>query len=75
MTVAQYPSHKLGEFSMSSHEVSLIELKNLALRMLPRNSLLRILILSEEDYLPRVEARAKVEVFAKLLYEEVRGSK
>jgi hypothetical protein len=58
-----------------SDEVSLIELKNLAQRMLPRNSLLRILILSEEDYLPRAEARAKVEVFAKLLYEEVRGLK
>ncbi|MGD0330230.1 MAG: hypothetical protein ABSB40_07245 [Nitrososphaeria archaeon] len=63
------------EMIRPSDEVSLIELKNLAQRMLPRNSLLRILILSEEDYLPRAEARAKVEVFAKLLYEEVRGLK
>ena len=92
MTVAQYPSHKLGEFSMSSQSgaldknnrlpvvrndslVSLVELKILTQRMLPRNSFLRTLILSEQDYLPRVEARAKVEVFAKLLYEEVRGLK
>ena len=51
--------------------VSLVELKALARRLLPRNSVLLTLIMSEPDSLPRVVALAKVEVFIKLLHHEV----
>jgi len=56
---------------LGNDKVSLVELKILANRMLPRNSILRALILSELDYLPKVEARVKAEVYARLLHEEI----
>ena len=51
--------------------VSLVELKALARRLLPTNSALLALILSEPDSLPRVVALAKVEVFVRLLHQEL----
>jgi len=51
--------------------VSLVELKALARRLLPRNSILLTLILSEPDSLPKVVALAKVELFVKLLHHEL----
>ena len=51
--------------------VSLVELKALARRLLPRNSILLTLILSEPDSLPKVVALAKVELFVKLLHYEL----
>ena len=51
--------------------VNMIPLKQLAERMLPRNSTLRMLILSEPDYLPRTEALVKIVVYARLLYREL----
>ena len=51
--------------------VSLVELKQLAKRMLPKTSLLLVIITSEPDFLPREIALAKVEVFARLLHEEL----
>ena len=53
-------------------DVSLVELKALARRLLPRNSILLTLILSEPDSLPRVVALAKLEVFVRLLHHELR---
>ncbi len=53
-------------------QVSLVELKALARRMLPKNSILQIIILSEPDILPREVALAKVEIFVRLLYQELR---
>ncbi len=50
--------------------VSLVELKALARRLLPRNSILQTIILSEPDFLPREVALAKVEICVKLLYKE-----
>ncbi len=51
--------------------ISLTEIKETARKLLPRDSLLRALILSEPDLLPRQIGLAKVEVFAKLLYQEL----
>jgi len=52
-------------------KLSLVELKAIAKNMLTVRSLLRGLILSEPDYLPKNEAMAKVEIFVKLLYQEL----
>lgn len=52
-------------------KVSLIELKSLAQKMLTMGSIFLMLILSETDFLPRREAIAKVELYVRLLYEEV----
>jgi hypothetical protein len=51
--------------------VSLVELKRLAEKLLPRTSALRMLILSEPDFLQRNVALAKIEIFVKLLYHEL----
>jgi len=50
--------------------VSFVELKRMAVSLLPRNSILRSLILSEPDCLPRQEGLVKITVYAKLLYQE-----
>lgn len=60
------------QHSFEPNSVSLVELKALARRLLPRNSLLQTLILSEPDSLPREAALAKVEIFVRLLYREIR---
>jgi len=52
-------------------KLSLVELKAIAKNMLPVRSVLRGLILSEPDYLPKNEAMAKVDIFVKLLYQEL----
>jgi len=52
-------------------KLSLIELKAIAKNILPVRSVLRSLILSEPDCLPKREAMAKVEIFVKLLYQEL----
>ncbi|MGD0329794.1 MAG: hypothetical protein ABSB40_05005 [Nitrososphaeria archaeon] len=52
-------------------KVSLIELKSLANRMLPRDSVLRTLLSSEPDFLPRSEAMIKIEIYVRLLYKEI----
>ncbi len=51
--------------------ISLAEIKETARKVLPKDSLLLALILSEPDFLPRQIGLAKVEVFAKLLYQEL----
>ena len=56
-------------------QVYLKELKLLAKKMLPTTSLLRSLILDEPDYLPKIEALVKAEVYARLLYEELGSDK
>jgi len=52
-------------------KLSLVELKAIAKNTLPVRSVLRGLILSEPDYLSKNEAMAKVEIFVKLLYQEL----
>lgn len=52
--------------------ISLVELKQLAIKLLPGKSLLRSIILSEPDFLPRQEGLIKVGFFVKLLYEELK---
>lgn len=51
--------------------LSLVDLKDLARKLLPANSVLRILILSESDKLLGKEGIAKLEIFLKLLYQEL----
>lgn len=50
---------------------SLADLKSMATRLLSPTSALRILILSEPDILPRTEVTAKLEIFLRLLYQEL----
>jgi hypothetical protein len=50
-----------------------VELKALAKKLLPQNSTLRMLILSGTDHLPREAGLAKLEIFSKLLYQELRS--
>jgi len=52
-------------------KLSLVELKAIAKNLLPARSVLRGLILSEPDCLPKREVMAKVEIFVKLLYQEL----
>ncbi len=51
--------------------MSFLDLKELTRRFLSSNSVLRGLILSEPDYLPRQEALVKVQIYVKLLYQEI----
>jgi hypothetical protein len=53
--------------------VSLVELKRLALQLLPTNSSLRAILLSEPDFIPKQEAYALMPIFITLLYKEVGG--
>jgi hypothetical protein len=53
--------------------VSFLSLKEMVQRLLDRRSLLRLLVLSEPDSLPRPAALAKVEIFVRLLYEDERS--
>lgn len=65
------PDHSRQDQMAPDGSVSLVRLKQLAAHMLPEASLLRALILSEPDFLPRELAIAKVEVFSRLLYKEL----
>jgi len=47
------------------------ELKRLALNLLPRNSILRSLILSEPDSVPKQEGLVKLTIYVKLLHQEI----
>ena len=51
--------------------VSLVKLKDAARRLLPISSTVRSIILAEKDFLPAAEARAKFEVFDRLLTREL----
>ena len=51
--------------------VSFVGLKTLARNLLPHDSTLRALILSEPDSLLRAAGLAKIEVFSRLLYREL----
>jgi hypothetical protein len=55
--------------------ISFVELKRLAESLLPRTSILRVLILSEPDYLPRQEGLVKLTVFVKRPYQEEKRQK
>jgi hypothetical protein len=52
--------------------VSTTGLKETAKKMLPHDSMLRMLILSEPDYLPKGEANIKIGIYARLLYQELK---
>jgi hypothetical protein len=58
----------------SSDMMSFLEIKQLALKLLPHTSIFRKMILSEPDMLPRIEASAKLEIYVKLLYSELRNT-
>lgn len=54
-----------------AEQASFTELKTLARTLLPHNSPVRKLILSESDRLPKWLALAKIEEFSRLLYDEL----
>lgn len=56
--------------AVTEETVSMTELKELARSLLAPNSILRSVILSEPDFLPRTQALAKVQVYVMLLYKE-----
>jgi hypothetical protein len=65
-----------GQKSQKAQETDVIcltEIKETARKLLPRDSMLRVLILSEPDFLPRQIGLAKLEVFAQLLYPGIRN--
>ena len=51
--------------------VSLAELKRIAKRLMPADSMLRKLILSEPDIIPREKAIVKIEMYSRMLCEEL----
>ncbi|MGA2200216.1 MAG: hypothetical protein ABSG45_09795 [Nitrososphaerales archaeon] len=51
--------------------VSLSKVKDEARRLLPISSTARAVILAEKDVLPAAEARAKFEIFDRLLHSEL----
>ena len=51
--------------------ISLSKLKDAARRLLPLSSTARAVILAEKEVLPAAEARAKFEVFDRLLQSEL----
>jgi len=51
--------------------ISLAQLKEHARKILPKSSFLRKLILAEPDHLPRDVAIGKIEIFLRLLYQEM----
>jgi len=61
--------------SLRANIVSMIELKNLARRLLPQSSTLRMLILCEPDYMPKTELLPKLDIFVKLLHREIGGAR
>lgn len=60
--------------AMAEELVSTIELKELARKFLKSDSVTRNLILSEPDTLPAKEVLTKIEIFSKLLNEELKIS-
>jgi hypothetical protein len=60
--VQDSPAHSL---------IDLSKLKQLAQNMLPHKSALRLLILSEPDWLHRDVLLVKLDVFLRLLYHEL----
>ena len=59
----------------SPDAVSFRDLKVLVAKLLPPTSTLRILISSEPDILDRTSATAKLEIYVRLLYSELRNPK
>jgi hypothetical protein len=59
------------ESDVQHGQLSLVSLKKLADDILERNSLLRVPLLAEPDLLSYDRAMAKVQVFARVLYEEL----
>jgi len=52
--------------------VSFSEIKKLVVTLLPPTSILRKMILGEPDILMRTNAIAKLEIYVRLLYSELR---
>ncbi len=57
--------------NLEGESISLANVKDTARRLLPISSIARAIILAEKDVLPAAEARAKFEVFDRLLQSEL----
>jgi hypothetical protein len=64
-------NHSIVKDTCDSRMVSLVQLKALVKDYLPISSVLRALILSEPDFLPRHEALVKLLVYVQLLGQEL----
>jgi len=69
-------SHEFSYYSNAEERgtppvVSFVELKALAEKLLPHDSSLHMLIMSEPNALPREIALAKVIMFSRLLHKEI----
>ena len=53
--------------------IALKGIKELAAKLLPSKSPARRLILTEQEFLPRIEAIHKMELIVRLLYDELKG--
>ena len=56
----------------SAEMVSFVELKQLVVKLLPSTSILRKMVLGERDMMSRTNAIAKMEIYVRLLYSELR---
>jgi hypothetical protein len=52
--------------------VNFVELKQLAVKLFPPTSILRKMILGEPDMMSRTNAIAKMEIYVRLLYSELK---
>jgi hypothetical protein len=52
--------------------VSFVELKQLVVKLFPPTSILRKMILGEPDMMSRTNSIAKMEIYVRLLYSELR---
>ncbi len=60
-----------SSMNREDESISLSKLKDAARRLLPLSSTARAVILAEKEVLPAAEARAKFEVFDRLLKSEL----
>ena len=69
--VAAHAGSTLFNTNSSQASVSFAELKSIARKLLPKSSMVRRLILAESDFVPRESAVAKMEIFSRMLREEL----
>ncbi len=68
------PRHSTSYSEMQDNDLlDLRKLKSVAEKLLPPSSLLRKIIMSEPDYIPRSEGRVKLPLFARMLDEELKS--
>lgn len=70
-TSCKFPNFQAKPANFDERGLSLIELKAIARELLPPSSMVRKQILAEPDVLSRESIMAKIEIFARMLGEEL----